>query len=39
VIISYSNAFKLASATGTYTQTNTGGNYVFTFTSSGTITF
>jgi hypothetical protein len=39
VIISYSNAYKLATATGTYTQTTSGSNYVFTFTGSGTITF
>jgi hypothetical protein len=39
VIISYANTFKAASATGTYTFTNTGGNYVYAFTSSGTITF
>jgi hypothetical protein len=31
--------YKLATATGTYTQTNVGGNYIFTFTASGTITF
>ena len=30
---------KLAIATGTYTQTNIGGNYIYTFTGSGTITF
>jgi hypothetical protein len=39
VVISYSNLYKLATATGTYTQTNVGGNYIFTFTASGTITF
>jgi hypothetical protein len=39
IIISYSNVYKLATATGTYTQTNVGGNYIYTFTGSGTITF
>jgi hypothetical protein len=39
VIISYPNGYKLATATGTYTQTASGGNYIFTFTGSGTITF
>ena len=39
VIIAYSTAYKLATATGTFTQTTAGGNYVFTFTGSGTITF
>ena len=39
VIISYSLISKLATATGTYTQTNLGGNYIYTFTGSGTITF
>jgi hypothetical protein len=29
----------LATATGTYTQTVVSGNYVFTFTGSGSITF
>ena len=39
VIIAYPTTNKLATATGTYTQTISGGNYIFTFTSSGTITF
>ena len=39
VIISYPAGYKLATATGTYTQTTSGGNYIFTFTGSGTITF
>jgi hypothetical protein len=39
VIISYSSGYKLATATGTYTQTTVSGNYIFTFTGSGTITF
>jgi hypothetical protein len=39
VIISYPNTYKLATATGTYAQTSSGGNYIFTFTGSGTITF
>ena len=39
VIISYPTGYKLATATGTYTQTTSGGNYIFTFTGSGTITF
>jgi hypothetical protein len=39
VIISYSSVYKLATATGTYAQTSSGGNYIFTFTGSGTITF
>jgi hypothetical protein len=39
VVISYPTGYKLATATGTYTQTTSGGNYIFTFTGSGTITF
>jgi hypothetical protein len=39
VIISYPNTKVLAAATGTYSFANTGGNYVFTFTGNGTITF
>jgi hypothetical protein len=39
VIISYSSLYRLATATGTYTQTSSGGNYIFSFTGSGTITF
>jgi hypothetical protein len=31
--------YKLATASGTYTQTDVGGNYIYTFTDSGTITF
>jgi hypothetical protein len=39
IIVSYANTYKPATATGTYTLNNTGGNYVYTFTGSGTITF
>ena len=39
VIISYPNTYKPATATGTFTLTNSGGNYIFKFTGSGTITF
>jgi hypothetical protein len=39
VVIAYPTTNKLAIATGTYTQTNIGGNFIFTFTGSGTITF
>jgi hypothetical protein len=39
VIVAYSTAYKAATATGTYTQTVSGGNYIYTFTGSGTITF
>jgi hypothetical protein len=39
VIISYASTYKLATFTGTCTQTTAGGNYIFTFTGSGTITF
>lgn len=39
VVVSYPTSYKLAIATGTYTQTSSGGNYIFTFTGSGTITF
>jgi hypothetical protein len=40
VIISYPNTFSLAaSTTGSPTQTNVGGNYIYTFTGSGSITF
>jgi hypothetical protein len=39
VIISYNNTYKAALVTGGGTQTNVGGNYIYTFTSSGTITF
>lgn len=39
VIISYPTSFKIASATGTYSLVSSGGNYIFTFTGSGTITF
>ena len=39
VIISYPSGYKLATATGTYTQTTSGGSYIYTFTGSGTITF
>jgi hypothetical protein len=39
VIISYSTIYKAASATGAFTFTSVGGNYIYTFTGSGTITF
>ena len=39
VVISYPTTNALASATGSFTQTTSGGNYIFTFTGSGTITF
>jgi len=39
VIISYSSTFKDASTTGTVARTTSGGNTVYTFTGSGTITF
>lgn len=39
IVISYSTTKALASATGSFTQTTSGGNYIFTFTGSGTITF
>ena len=39
VVISYTTAYRLATATGTYSQTVVGANYIFTFTGSGTITF
>jgi hypothetical protein len=40
VIISYSTSFAPAkSTTGSPTFTTSGGNYIYTFTSSGTITF
>ena len=39
VVIAYPNDRKLASATGTYTQTNASGKYIFTFTGSGSLTF
>ena len=39
VIISYSSAYKDATATGTYAKTTSGGNTIYTFTGSGTITF
>ena len=39
VIIAYSNTLPAATITGGGTQTNVGGNFNYTFTSSGTITF
>ena len=39
VIISYLSGYKDATATGTYTKTTSGGNTIYTFTGSGTITF
>jgi hypothetical protein len=39
VIISYSSAYKPAATTGSPTFTTSGGNYIYTFNSSGTITF
>jgi hypothetical protein len=40
VIISYPNTYPLAtSTTGSPSQTNVGGNYIYTWTGSGSITF
>jgi hypothetical protein len=39
VIISYPSTFKDASTTGTVIRTTSGGNTIYTFTGSGTITF
>jgi hypothetical protein len=39
VIISYATAYKDATATGTFTKTVSGGNNIYTFTGSGTISF
>jgi hypothetical protein len=39
VIISYSSSFKAATVTGTVTSTTSGGNRIYAFTGSGTITF
>jgi hypothetical protein len=39
VVIAYPSAYKDATATGTYTKTTAGGNTIYTFTGSGTITF
>lgn len=39
VIISYSNAYNQATATGSYSYNSTGGNNVYIFTGSGSITF
>jgi len=39
VIIAYPSTFKDASTTGTVTRTTSGGNTIYTFTGSGTITF
>ena len=38
-IVSYPASYKDAVATGTYTKTEAGGNTIYTFTGSGTITF
>jgi hypothetical protein len=39
VIIAFASTFKDATATGSFTKTSAGGNIVYTFTGSGTITF
>ncbi len=39
VIISYPTTYRTATVTGGGAQTTVGGNYVYTFTSSGTIVF
>jgi hypothetical protein len=39
VIISYSSAYRPATTTGSPSFTTSGGNNIYTFTSSGTITF
>jgi hypothetical protein len=39
VIISFANTYRTATASGTFTVANVGGNYIYTFTGSGTITF
>ena len=38
-VFAYPTTLGLATATGTFAQTTSGGNYIFTFTGSGTITF
>ena len=38
-IIYYPNTYDLASTTGSPTYSNSGGNHIYTFTGSGTITF
>jgi hypothetical protein len=39
VIISYPNTYRTATVTGAPTFTNVGGQYIYTFTGSGTIQF
>jgi hypothetical protein len=39
VIISYPNNYRPATTTGSPTLTNVGGNFIYTFTGSGTIIF
>jgi hypothetical protein len=39
VIISYPNNYRQATTTGSPTLTDVGGNYIYTFTGNGTITF
>lgn len=39
VIVSYPTTYRTAVTSGTVTQTTSGGNYIYTFTGSGTITF
>ena len=39
VIFSHSTAYRPATTTGSPTFTTSGGNYIYTFNSSGTITF
>jgi hypothetical protein len=39
VVVAYPSGYKDATATGTYAKTTSGGNTIYTFTGSGTITF
>ena len=39
VIISYPNTYRLAVTTGSPVFTNIGGNYIYKFNASGTISF
>ena len=39
VVVAYPLGYKDATATGTYAKTTSGGNTIYTFTGSGTITF
>jgi hypothetical protein len=38
-VITYPTSYRQATTTGSCTSTTSGGNYVFTFTGNGTITF